>query len=122
MRSAVERAPNRSRARLVSRRRFLILGGSTSSLLLLVACQQSAAPPAPRASTQEPFVPRTREAINTPQATAAPAAAQPAPTPPASGQAAPVAVQPGPKGRFVEAWNTSLSPAWWDPQENPPQI
>jgi len=106
----------------MSRRRFLILGGSTTTLFLLAACQQSAAPPAPQANTQEPFVPRTREAIATPQATAAAAAAQPAPTTAASGQAAPAAVQPGAKGKFVEAWNTSLSPAWWDPQENPPQI
>ena len=31
-------------------------------------------------------------------------------------------VQAGPKGKFTEAWNTTLSPAWNDPQENPPQI
>ena len=119
MRSTVERAPNRSRARLLSRRRFLLLGGSTSTILLLAACQRGEAPPAPASNTTEPFVPRTREAIVDPQATivSAPAAASTA-----APATAPAAVQPGPKGRFVEAWNTSLSPAWWDPQENPPQI
>jgi peptide/nickel transport system substrate-binding protein len=132
MRREFERAPDLSRARRMSRRQFLILGGSTTSLVLLAACQQPAAPQAPPA-TQEPFVARTREAISTPQTAsaaaatpAAPVAAQPAPAvQPAATvapTAAPAAVQPGPKGKFVEAWNTTLSPAWWDPQENPPQI
>jgi peptide/nickel transport system substrate-binding protein len=71
---------------------------------------------------------RTREAIGTPvgvSATSAPAAAPAAAAtaaPAAAPTAAPAAVQPGPKGRFVEGWQSSLSPAWWDPQENPPQI
>jgi peptide/nickel transport system substrate-binding protein len=127
----VERAPNPLRPRLLSRRRFLILGGSSSSILLLAACQRTDAPPAPPAATQEPVAVRTREAIATSapvaaaQPTSAPAA-QPAATAAPAAQAAPttapVAVQPGPKGKFIEAWNTSLSPAWNDPQENPPQI
>src|SRR5581483_8515870 len=132
VRSTVERALQLSRARLVSRRRFLILGGTASSVVLLTACQRETAPPVAPASTTGPIVARTREAIGTPQATsapqvapapqatAAPVSAQPAAT--SAPTTAPVAVQPGPKGKFVEAWNTSLSPAWWDPQENPPQI
>jgi peptide/nickel transport system substrate-binding protein len=108
----------------------LILGGSTSSLVLLAACQRGAAPPAAPAATQEPFVARTREAITTPQATSAPAAAPQATSAPAAAPAAaqpaataaPVVAQPGPKGKFVEAWQSSISPAWFDPQENPPQI
>jgi peptide/nickel transport system substrate-binding protein len=125
-----------SQARLVSRRRFLILGGSSSTLLLLAACQRGAAPPAPAANTQEPIVARTREAIATSapaaaaqpaaQAPAATTAAQPAATAAPAAQpaatTAPAVAQAGPAGKFVEAWNTSLSPAWNDPQENPPQI
>jgi peptide/nickel transport system substrate-binding protein len=130
----------------MSRRRFLILGGSTSSLLLLAACQRNMAPSAPAASTQEPVIARTREAISTPQAASVPTvaaqpttvAAAPAIQPPVQAAAtavpaaqpapvtaptvAPAVAQPGAKGKFVEAWNTSLSPAWNDPQENPPQI
>jgi len=120
----------------MSRRRFLILGGSSSSLVLLAACQRGIAPPAPAASTQQPLVARTREAIETPQTVSNQSAAQPtsasaAPVPAATtapvaakpaATVAPAVTQTGPKGTFTEAWNTSLSPAWWDPQENPPQI
>ena len=127
MRLEVERAPSPSRVRLVSRRRFLMLSGSTSTLVLLAACQRSGAPPAP-AATQEPAVARTREAISTPQTAAAPAtsapaaAAQPAAAPAAAATTAPAAAQPGPKGKFIEGWQSGLTPAWNDPQENPPQI
>jgi peptide/nickel transport system substrate-binding protein len=129
MRLEVERAPSPSRVRLVSRRRFLMICGSTSSLVLLAACQRSGAPPAP-AATQEPAVVRTREAISTPQsasvpaqATSAPAAAaQPTAAPAAAPTTAPAVAQPGPKGKFVEGWQSGLTPAWNDPQENPPQI
>src|SRR6188508_729013 len=133
MRLKVERAPSPSRVRLVSRRRFLIVCGSTSSIVLMAACQRGAAPPAP--ATQEPAAIRTREAINTPQAAsaAAPATSAPAAAPqatsapvaaaPASAPTtAPVVAQPGPKGKFVEGWQSGLTPAWNDPQENPPQI
>ncbi|MFN8634553.1 MAG: ABC transporter substrate-binding protein [Chloroflexota bacterium] len=139
MRSTVERAPSLSRTRRISRRQFMILSGSTSTLVLLAACQRAAAPPAAPVNTQEPVVARTREAIATSapatgvaqpaaagQATPAAAAAPAATTAPAAVQAAPTAApavaKPGPKGKLTEAWNTSLSPAWWDPQENPPQI
>ena len=36
--------------------------------------------------------------------------------------AAPAAGKPAPKGTFNYAWHTTISPAWLDPQENPPQI
>src|SRR5207248_8798851 len=50
MPSEVERTPDRSLARVMSRRSFLILAGSTSSLVLLAACQ-GAAPAAPPAGS-----------------------------------------------------------------------
>ena len=107
MSSEVERTDNQPAARRMSRRGFLILAGSTSSLVLLAACQ-GAGPPPPL-PTQEPAVARTRVPISGDQ-----------PTPVVQG--APAAAQPGPKGKFIEAWNSSISPAWLDPQENPPQI
>src|SRR5207237_10713112 len=36
--------------------------------------------------------------------------------------AAPAVGRAEAKGKFSEAWNTTLSPAWLDPQENPPQV
>src|SRR6185369_13212529 len=47
--------------------------------------------------------------------TAAPAAAAPTTAPAAAtrGEA---------KGKLTYAWHTTISPAWLDPQENPPQI
>jgi peptide/nickel transport system substrate-binding protein len=94
----------------------LIFAGSTSSLVLLAACQGGAAPAGP---TQEPFVARTRVPLSVPQSTAAPAAAPAAPVAPAT---APAVGKPEPKGKFSEAWQSTMPPAWWDPQENPPQI
>jgi hypothetical protein len=52
--------------------------------------------------------------VSAAQPTAAPVAAAPT--------AAPAVAQPGPKGKFVEGWQSGLTPAWNDPQENPPQI
>src|SRR5918912_1327864 len=98
MSSEVERTPQVPLARVMSRRRFLALAGGTSSLVLLAACQ-GGPPPAPPAETQSPLAARTL----------APAAA-----PPVS--------RPEPKGKFAYAWHTSLTPAWLDPQENPPQV
>jgi peptide/nickel transport system substrate-binding protein len=100
--SEVERTPDRSRARVMSRRSFLIVAGSTSSLVLLAACQ-GAAPPAPPAATQAPVSP-------------------PQGAPQTAATAAPAAARPEPKGKFSEAWNTTISPSWLDPQENPPQV
>jgi peptide/nickel transport system substrate-binding protein len=48
-------------------------------------------------------------------ATAAPAAA-------AKPAAAPAVGKPAPTGTLNYAWHTTISPAWLDPQENPPQI
>jgi len=55
--------------------------------------------------------------ITTPSVFAGPAASatsQPA--------AAPATGKPQPTGQFNYAWHTTISPAWLDPQENPPQI
>jgi peptide/nickel transport system substrate-binding protein len=99
MSSEVERTPDRSLARVISRRGFLIVAGSTSSLVLLAACQ-GAAPPA---ATQAPVGP-------------------PQEAPQTAATAAPATGQPEPRGKFSEAWNTTISPSWLDPQENPPQV
>src|SRR6266516_2801226 len=113
MPSEVERTPDRPSARVLSRRNFLLLAGSTSSLVLLAAC--SGAPPtpaAPGAVTQVPVnVPQT-----IPTSMPATAAAQPVAT------AAPTVARAEPKGQVVYAWHTTISPAWLDPQENPPQV
>jgi peptide/nickel transport system substrate-binding protein len=105
--------------RLVSRRGFLTrLAASGAALGLLSACGGgsngggAAAPPAAPAATAE-----TR--LNVPQSisTSAPvtsATAQPA--------VAPATGKPQPTGQFNYVWHTTISPAWLDPQENPPQI
>ena len=114
----------------MSRRRFLILGGSTSSLVLLAACQQQARP------RQRPLRPRPKRRWLSVRARRS--ARQwrvlgdvgPGSRPGSGGDCRrrrrgpprrPLP-SPAPKGKFVEAWHTSLSPAWCDPQENPPQI
>ncbi len=116
MQSPDEATPNRVQARTLSRRAFLILAGSTSSVVLLAACRQQAAAPEPPA-TSPPLAARTQIPIAQPQATPAPpAAAKAEPT------AAPAVGRAEPRGKFVEAWSTTISPAWLDPQENPPQV
>src|SRR5919198_604557 len=107
VRSPVEASPKRLMARAISRRRFLIFAGSTGSLALLAACQ-GGAPQAPQ-PTQEPLAARTMAPVVQP--TAAPAAQPAAP-----------AAQPAAKGKYTEAFNASIPPAWLDPQENPPQV
>ena len=106
-------------SRRLSRRAFLVSGAtSVGALALLSACTPSApAQPAQPAATQPPAVAATREVIPT----AAPAASKPDAKPEAKA-AAPAAGKPEPKGRLIYAWHTTLSPAWLDPQENPPQI
>ena len=99
---------------VLSRRGFLTrLVASGAALGLLSACgggtTGGAALPAATAETR----------LNVPQtiSTAAPvtsATVQPT-TAPASGR-------PQPTGQFNYAWHTTISPAWFDPQENPPQI
>src|SRR5439155_27080907 len=105
MQVPVSGAPNQSRSRTISRRRFLMMAGGTSSLVLLAACSGTSAPAGPPAPTQEPLAARTQAPIVLAQNTPVPAAA------PAVGRAEA-------KGKFSEAWNTTLSPAWLDPQEN----
>ncbi|HEX2173523.1 MAG TPA: hypothetical protein VHL09_13890, partial [Dehalococcoidia bacterium] len=70
--------------------------------------------------------------------TTAPPAAQSSPTAPGTGAAAPKVASPAaspvsspaaslvatgpraePKGRVVYSWHTAITPAWFDPQENP---
>ena len=114
MPSELERTPDRPTVRVLSRRSFLLLAGSTSSLVLLAACSGGAppTPAAPGAVTQVPVnVPQT-----IPTSVPATAAVQPAAT------AAPTVARAEPKGQVVYAWHTTISPAWLDPQENPPQV
>jgi peptide/nickel transport system substrate-binding protein len=112
--------PHRTSGLLLSRRAFLTrLAAGGAALGLLSACGGGSSggggaavpPPAAPAATAE-----TR--VNVPQSisTAAPAsaAAQPA--------AAPASGRPQPTGQFNYVWHTTISPAWFDPQENPPQI
>ena len=90
------------------------LGAGGLSVGLVAACGPAAAPPAAQSGAQTPT-----EKLNVPQSIstggpAAAATAQPT-TAPATGQAQP-------KGQLNYVWHTTISPAWFDPQENPPQI
>jgi peptide/nickel transport system substrate-binding protein len=95
---------------------------------LLAACSPAA--PAQPPATQAPLALATRPAIDTPApatAAAKPAepAAKPTEAPTAAAKpagAAPAAGKPEPKGTVNYAWHTTISPAWLDPQENPPQV
>src|SRR5881392_1491820 len=101
--------------RRLSRRAFLFQAAATAGVAsLLAACgspppSQLAAP----AATQAPLGLATQAPISTPQP--AGAAAKPEAT-------APTVARTEPKGRVVYAWHTTISPAWLDPQENPPQV
>jgi peptide/nickel transport system substrate-binding protein len=107
--SPVERTPDQFPACNLPRRGFLSLAGGASTLLLLSACKGVAGPSAPAAEPTVPPAPApTREAITLPQAA-------PAATAPAVGRVEP-------KGKLVEGMNASISPSWFDPQENPPQV
>jgi peptide/nickel transport system substrate-binding protein len=109
----VIRTPSRLVSRRLSRRAFLSQCAASAGILgLLTAC--AGQPPAPPAATAPPAAARKVETISTPAA--ATAAAQPAAT------AAPAAAKVEAKGRLVYAWHTTISPAWLDPQENPPQV
>jgi len=97
---------------LLSRRAFLTrLAASGAALGVLSACGAPAAPQAPPPAA----APTAAARLNVPQtiSTIGPAAA--ATVAPASGR-------PEPKGQFNYVWHTTISPAWFDPQENPPQI
>jgi peptide/nickel transport system substrate-binding protein len=118
-------------ARRYSRRAFLARGVVPVGVVgLLAAC--TPAPPAAPPATQAPLaVQPTQAPIVTPApATAAAkpadAAATPAAAAPTSAPApttAPAAATRGePKGKLTYVWHTTISPAWFDPQEAPPQI
>jgi peptide/nickel transport system substrate-binding protein len=119
----------------VSRRAFLAYGVLPVAGLGVLAACTPAPPPAP-AATQAP----AGGQAPAPAATSAPAAAQPAqatlsvpqsittPAPataaaqPAATTAPAAATGVQPKGKLTYVWHTTISPAWFDPQENPPQI
>src|SRR4051794_40195695 len=122
------RASARSVSRRVSRRAFLAYGVVPVGVLgLLAACAPSppttpaTSAPAPAATSAPPAAKPTQAALNVPQSITTPApataAAQPAPT---AAPAAATGTQP--KGKLTYVWHTTISPAWFDPQENPPQI
>ncbi len=99
---------------VLSRRGFLTrLAASGAALGLASACgggsTGGSAPPAATAETR----------LNVPQTISTAAPATSATTQPA---AAPASGRPQPTGQFNYAWHTTISPAWFDPQENPPQI
>src|SRR5258708_1569971 len=101
---------------MLSRRAFLTyLAASGAAVGLLSACgpagQQNAPPAAP--------APTAAEKLNVPQSIATSAAGA-APT--AKPTVAPAAAGSQHKGQFNYVWHTTISPAWFDPQENPPQI
>jgi peptide/nickel transport system substrate-binding protein len=100
----------------LGRRAFLLrLAVSSAALGLLSACRGGGAPvppaqaPAPTAETKL-TVPQS---IST-QGAGVAATAQPT--------VAPATGRPEATGQFNYAWHTTISPAWFDPQENPPQI
>ncbi len=112
--------PATRRGGRLSRRAFLVqCAASAGAAGLLAACGgQAPAQPAAKAPAT-PEAARKVETISTPAP--ATAVAQPA-AKPAEKAAAPAAAKPEPKGKLVYAWHTTISPAWLDPQENPPQI
>jgi peptide/nickel transport system substrate-binding protein len=109
-----EEPPDEVRARIISRRSFLTFAGSASGLMVLAACR-SPLLEAPPVETSAPLAVRTLAPVVEPRDTRAPTAAAPAAT------VGPATSRGEPRGRFVEAWNTAISPAWLDPQENPPR-
>jgi peptide/nickel transport system substrate-binding protein len=92
--------------RVVNRRTFLIRAAGGVALGLLSAC----GPAAPQAAA-----PTAETRLNVPQTISTPGAAT-------AQAAAPTVARTEPKGRFNYVWHTTISPAWFDPQEYPPQI
>jgi peptide/nickel transport system substrate-binding protein len=119
MRSPSDPTRHPALARTISRRGFLTLAGS-SSLVLLAACQASSGPPATPAATQVPLAIRTQVPASIPQQAPAAGAAPAAPA--AAPSVAPVVSRGEPKGKFTEAYQAAISPSWFDPGENPPQV
>jgi peptide/nickel transport system substrate-binding protein len=119
----VRRAVAHHASRRLTRRAILLYCAvPVGAAGLLAACAPTApAPPAAPAATQPPLALQTQAPLAT-QAAAKPAdkpTEKPAEKPAA---AAPAAGKPEPKGKLIYAWHTTISPAWLDPQENPPQI
>jgi peptide/nickel transport system substrate-binding protein len=102
-----------------SRRAFLGLAASSAAIGLLAACGRGA-PSEP--TTAQPEGPTAETKLNVPQSIGNTSSAAAATTPPAQPTAAPAAGRPQPSGQFNYAWHTTITPAWLDPQENPPQI
>ena len=101
---------------MLSRRVFLsYLAASGAGLGLVAAC----GPATPQTAPAAPPAPTAAQKLNEPQSisTGVPlSSGTVAPT------TAPATGQPQPKGQFNYVWHTTISPAWLDPQENPPQI
>src|SRR5262252_9525305 len=101
---------------MLSRRMFLsYMVASGAGLGLLAAW----GPPTPQTAPAVPSAPTAPQKLNEPPSisTAAPVtSATPQPT------TAAATGQPQPQGQFNYVWHTTISPAWLDPQENPPQI
>jgi peptide/nickel transport system substrate-binding protein len=93
----------------ISRRSFLALAASSAGISLVAACRNT---PAEAGPTSPPLAIRTLAPLTEPKITPVPAAQT----------VAPAAARPEPKGKFSYAWHGSISPAWLDPQENPPQV
>ena len=108
---------------MLSRRVFLsYLAATGGGLGLVAACGPATSQTAPAAA---PPAPTAAQKLNEPQSiSSAPLTSATAqPTPASGGPAtAPASGQPQPKGQFNYVWHTTISPAWLDPQENPPQI
>jgi peptide/nickel transport system substrate-binding protein len=112
LRATAERA-----GRLITRRGLIARYVTVWPVALLVVCERRQSPvatPAP-VPTQGVIAP---QAIGTPS----PAPAAQAPTAAAPQPTAPAQARPGPAGRLVYGWHTTIVPAWLDPLENPPQI
>jgi peptide/nickel transport system substrate-binding protein len=96
----------------LSRRTFLFQCAASAGIASLLSACGAPAPPA--APTAPPAAARKVEAISTPPPATVAAKAEPT--------AAAAVARVEPKGRLVYAWHTTISPAWLDPQENPPQV
>jgi peptide/nickel transport system substrate-binding protein len=132
----VRRAPARHASRRLTRRAFIVYYAvPVGAAGLLAACAPTApAPPAAPAATQPPAAvqatqapivtpaPATAVAKPTEAAAAKPAEAAKPTAAAAAPTTAPATGKTEPKGQIVYAWHTTISPAWLDPQENPPQI
>src|SRR5437588_5589637 len=106
---------------LLGRRAFLArLAASGGALGLLSACGGAGNNGAGGAAAPPALAPTADTKLNAPQSIATSGVPVQSATPgPAT---APATGQPQPTGQFNYAWHTTISPAWFDPQENPPQI